>query len=516
MTTLTTMKDYRTLIQGLTTSSDEEKRQVIRHLSRTDLFFLLWYTLKRDDAEHPWILARCKEVQADPDGHIDLWAREHYKSTIITFALSIQEILKTHGQGTLEEREVTIGIFSHTRPIAKGFLRQIKRELESNTLLKWAFDDIFYQNPQKESPKWSEDDGLVVKRKSNPKESTLEAWGLVDGQPTSKHYGLLVYDDVVTLESVRSPDMIAKSTEAWEISTNLGEEGGKTRIAGTRYHFNDTYRAIMDRKAAKPRVHPATDNGKIDGYPVLKSVEWLQERRIKQGSFVFACQQLLDPKADEKQGFKREWIKFTKDKSTGAGMNIYILVDPANEKKKKSDYTAMWVLGLATDNNYYPLEIVRDKLTLRERADTLIQLHRTWSPKAVGYEKYGMQADISYIKERMEIEEYRFEITELGGNIAKQDRIRTLIPLFEAHRFYFPPQHYRTNYKGKSEDLVNVFMDDEYLEFPVCTHDDMLDCLARITDDDLGAVFPRLHTQPVYHPRPIQPMRLNHAGTRRT
>jgi len=35
-----------------------------------------------------------------------------------------------------------------------------------------------WQNPQKESPKWSEDDGLIVKRKGNPRESTREAWGL--------------------------------------------------------------------------------------------------------------------------------------------------------------------------------------------------------------------------------------------------------------------------------------------------------------------------------------------------
>ena len=192
---------------------------------------------------------------------------------------------------------------------------------------------------KKDSPKWSEDDGLIVKRKSNPKESTVEAWGLVDGQPTSKHFGLLVYDDVVTIDSVRSSEMIAKSTEAWELSTNLGEEGGATRIAGTRYHFNDTYRTIMDRGAAIPRIHPATDNGSIDGNPVLKSRKWLDDKKTKQGSYVFACQQLLNPKADETMGFKTSWLRYYDDVNVSS-MNIYILVDPANEKKKKSDYTS--------------------------------------------------------------------------------------------------------------------------------------------------------------------------------
>ena len=88
-----------------------------------------------------------------------------------------------------------------------------------------------------EAPKWSEDDGIIVKRSSNPKESTVEAWGLVDGQPTSRHFDLIIYDDVVTRESVTTPDMIQKTTDAWELSLNLLSENGRKRYIGTRYHF---------------------------------------------------------------------------------------------------------------------------------------------------------------------------------------------------------------------------------------------------------------------------------------
>ena len=79
----------------------------------------------------------------------------------------------------------------------------------------------------------------MVKRKGNPKESTLEAWGLVDGQPTSAHFGLRVYDDVVAPESVTTPEQINKTTEAWELSDNLGTIGGRKWHVGTRYHFGD-------------------------------------------------------------------------------------------------------------------------------------------------------------------------------------------------------------------------------------------------------------------------------------
>lgn len=186
----------------------------VAEIGKADRFFLLTHLLRRPDAAHPWLYERCREVEREPDGRLDLWAREHFKSTLITYAGAVQEILR--------DPEITIGIFSHTRPIAKGFLRQIKTEFEGNETLKQLYPGILWQSPRKEAGKWSEDDGIVVRRKSNPKESTVEAWGLVDGQPTGKHFKLLIYDDVVTLESVTSPEMIAKVTNAWALSLNLG------------------------------------------------------------------------------------------------------------------------------------------------------------------------------------------------------------------------------------------------------------------------------------------------------
>ena len=108
--------------------SPTDKTEVMRRLARGDLFYLLVHVLSRDDVDRDWIYDRCREVERSPDGHLDLWAREHYKSTIITFGLTIQDILVVP--------EIPVGIFSHTRPIAKGFLRQIKREFEANAALK--------------------------------------------------------------------------------------------------------------------------------------------------------------------------------------------------------------------------------------------------------------------------------------------------------------------------------------------------------------------------------------------
>jgi len=97
----------------------------------------------------------------------------------------------------------------------------------------------------------------------------------VDNQPTGRHYKLRVYDDVVTVNSVTTAEMIAKTTEAWEISLNLGAgaEGNRQWYVGTRYNANDTYREILEREYVIPRIYPATDDGTVDGNPVFMG--WL-------------------------------------------------------------------------------------------------------------------------------------------------------------------------------------------------------------------------------------------------
>jgi phage terminase large subunit-like protein len=479
--------------------------EAIRELCETDLFYLLTQVLDRRDVDKDWLYDRCNEVQDMPDEMLDLWAREHYKSTLVTFALSIQEILKNP--------EITIGIFSHTKPIARAFLRQIKYELESNQRLKDLYPEILWENPKKDAynagATWSEEKGLIVKRKSNPKEGTIEANGLVDGMPTSKHYSLLIYDDVVTVESVTSPEMMMKTTDALALSYNLGTLGGRRRFIGTRYHFNDTYATLIDRGTVTPRLHSATHDGSMTGKSVFLTDEKLAEKRRDMGPYVFACQMLQDPRADTASGFHEKWLRFygtlpyePNDIShiTGriGGQAIgnrlqcipYLLVDPANEKRKYNDYTCMMVIGAANDGNFYWLDGIRDRLNLTERTDALFDLHRKWHPAGIGYEKYGMQSDVQHIQYVMTERKYHFAITEVGGTMPKNDRIRRLVPVFEQGRFWMPQSMVRVTVDGKAIDLVDIFIKQEYKAFPVMAHDDMLDCAARIEEPDLKVFTP--------------------------
>ena len=472
------MEDKLALYEEVMDKGDSGEQ---RHLALTDLFFLMVVVCRRVDMKHPWVYDRCNEVQANPDGYLDIWAREHFKSSLITFGKTIQDILKNP--------ELTVGIFSHTRGIAKGFLAQIKREFEGNEFMKELFPDILYKCPEKESPKWSLDDGIIVKRQSNPKESTIEAWGLVDSQPTSRHYSLMVYDDVVTLESVSTPEQIKKTNDAWAMSKYLGGQNLRVRYIGTRYHAQDAYAKMMELKEAIPRIYPATDDGTFTGKPVLFTQEAFESKILDR--FAAASHLLCDPLADDALGFSEAWLQYYNELRNHLKWNYYILVDPANDKKKKSDYTVIVVIGLAPDNNYYLVDAIRDRLNLQERTKKVFEMVRKWNPKNVGYERYGMQSDIEHIRYVMEHEGYRFRITELGGQMGKVERIRRLVPIFAESRFFLPRRLLFVDYTGKTRDFVAEFINDEYKTFPVSTHDDMCDGISRICDEDLCATFPK-------------------------
>ena len=271
----------------------------------------------------------------------------------------------------------------------------------------------------------------------------------------------------------------------------VSTEGGAVRYIGTRWSYADTYREILARGAAIERRHPATIDGTAGGEPVLFSKERLAETRQRMGPYTFAAQFLLDPAAERDQAFHDDWLRyFDPDEGSTDEMRKYLLVDPASSKKKGSDYTVMAVIGLAPDENFYLLDAVRDRLNLTERGDKLFALHRKWRPERVGYEKYGMQADIEYIREKQRQGNYRFEVIELGGRLSKPDRIRRMVPIFQAGRFYLPTSLWRVTHEGKREDLVTIFVEQEYKPFPIAVHDDFFDAISRICDEELGATWP--------------------------
>jgi hypothetical protein len=418
----------------------------IRALCRIDRFYLLVKACRRHDMLHPWLYARCREVEKAPNGYMDLWGREHYKSTIITFGGAIQRILN--------DPNVTIGIFSHTNPIASSFLRQIKTELETNITLKTVFPDILYENPSKEAQRWSVDGGIVVRRTNNSKEATVEASGLVDGQPVSKHYRIRIYDDIVTDKSVGTPEQSQKTTDAYSLSQSLGTQGGEEWMVGTRYNYADTYEWIIKRAALKVRLYPATDNGLRDGKPVFFSqAEW-DSRLRKNTDNDIACQYLQNPLSGQQKMFDIQDLQIYEARPET--LNVYIMCDPARSKKKESANTAIIVIGMDYAMNKYLLDGMNHKMDLKERWENFAGMYARWSRMPgvqmvkMGYESFGAQADMDYFQEQMRRpDSIKFPIEELAwprdGEGSKIDRVQRLVPDLRSHKIFLPfdtdPKH---------------------------------------------------------------------------
>jgi hypothetical protein len=83
--------------------------------------------------------------------------------------------------------------------------------------------------------------------------------------------------------------------ERIELSFALGVGGGtRKRFIGTRYSFADPYAHLIEHSIAEPRIYAATDNGRLDGKPVLLSDEaWAKVLKEQRSSV--AAQYLQNP-----------------------------------------------------------------------------------------------------------------------------------------------------------------------------------------------------------------------------
>jgi hypothetical protein len=269
-----------------------------------------------------------------------------HNTTILTTAEPIQYRIK---RAVIDNVEETTGIFAYNRPVAKAFLRGIKNVFEHSEFLKDLFPTVCWRQPEKEAPKWSEDDGLVLKRTSFQKESCFEAYGLIEGMPTSKHFSRRLYDDISTLDLVQTPEMMEKVKSRFSMSSNLGTMDGTHRVCGTIYDFNDILVALMSKKTQDGsliyhvRKKPATDDGTFTGNPVLLPVARNEELKADPKSY--ATQQLIDPTlTGEEKLFAPELLIEVEPETIPQDLFKFMTVDTAGDKKTSNGRDAWAIL----------------------------------------------------------------------------------------------------------------------------------------------------------------------------
>lgn len=485
--------DYKAICDELNRAKvegDEAAAVVlIRGMCRADIFFLGYFAMDLAMLNHPWVVKRIYEAQDSHDGFLNLWSREHFKSTVLSFLLPIWIVLN--------DPERRILFLSYTRTQAQVFLFRVQQELQRNAMLKYAFSDLLWASPKLQAPKWGVDSGLLVRRKSNHPNPTFSAGGLIESLPTGGHFTDLVYDDVVTPEGVSSSEVREKILYQFRQSLNLasdveGSAPSKKWMSGTPYHFADLYASIVDEGIWDVRVHPATKDGTKDGEPVLWSKQHFMTKYASMGSYVGAAQLLMKPVAPENQKFKIEWLRYYE--KLEEEVRTYLFVDPANGKradKSDPDYTVFVVISINSSYDRFLRDGARLKIELTDKWKWMKYFYTKWKLDGIYYEKIGHQSDTQYFKERSRIEGLVLgdKIEPVGGIVSKFDRIMSLVPNFENGQFYLPHAiHYK---KGeKVFNFVSEFIEKEYTQYPMSTHDDMLDAMARINDPALDLRVP--------------------------
>ncbi len=319
---------------------------VYRQFILSDLWFLLYFGMGYKTAHHPFVVGACREIETGPQDYtLDIFAREHFKSSIITKAETIQFLLKNPEKST--------GIFSYVKPLAKKFLFEIKETFNTNRFLKTCFPDVIWENCEKEAPLWALDEGIILKRKTNMAEPSVSAWGLTEGMPVGMHFDRRVYDDISTEDMSKSIDMMEAVKTKFDSSQNIGKEGGHHRVVGTYYHHSDPLVYIREKKGldGKPkyfhRLKPATHDGTATGRPVLLSQKRLDDLK---GDRTFNFQQLCNPTPDSDMKLRFAFMNRIEPQFIPRDLFRLLLVDQAGDdpsnKSSDGDSWAVAVVGV--------------------------------------------------------------------------------------------------------------------------------------------------------------------------
>jgi predicted phage terminase large subunit-like protein len=334
------------------------------------------------------------------------------------------------------------------------------------------------------------DDSAAAKKFSTTRGGSYYAVGM-GAAITGRGAHCLIIDDPIKNHEEADSSLIRQRIKDWYSSTAYTrlEPDGAIIIIQTRWHNDDLSGWLLHEKKepwhviSLPAITRNEQGIEQALWPERYSIENLTNIRNTVSSRDWAALYMQTPILDGGNVFKEAWLQYYREELNLNEMNIYVFVDPANSKDKESDNTAIVVIGANKDGHLYLIDAWVDKLNIKERENLVFKIHEKYQPKMIYYEKYGMQIDIDYMRQAMEYRNYRFSITEVGGNkMKKNDRIERLAPLFEDGKIWLPLFLKKKNYLGREVDLVTYFKDEEYTQFPAGKHDDFLDAFARVCD----------------------------------
>lgn len=398
--------------------------------------------------------------------------RGTFKSSIITVGYSIYEIVNNP--------DTRILIVNATYPMATKFVSQIQDNLRKNKKIIDIYGDL-----SKDAEIWNENTiKLKTEHSYETKEPTVFGYGM-QGNLVSAHYNTIILDDVVNWDNITTSEQIEKVKAFYKSCLDLLEPNGKLIIIGTPYHYNDLYAWIEDPQNDIHREFaifkkPAFTGDWGEGdllFPERLGWDRLERLRRIEGPTHFASQYMLTPILSEDAIFKYDFRYYDETDLRGIELLTFMTVDPALSTAKDADQTAMVVISVDNQNNWYIRDIFIGRIGPLELIQQLFWMDDKWKPKTIGIETVAFQKALATFiqdetkrmrRQPMPIKLIKPETSRATGlSEPKQYRIESLEPRYASGMIFH------------NKDLKhNMQLEDQLRRFPKNSLDDIIDALA--------------------------------------
>lgn len=356
------------------------RRQVIEN-DRIDILAIEVLGLK----VQPFHLALMK-FQFDNPENLQLCFRGAGKSTTCTEVKVIHLLLKNPN--------LRILIASKTLQNACGFLKNIKAHFETNERLAEIFGSYY---DAKRVGKWDEREIEVLPRTIVAKEASVTCVG-VEGTVVSKHYDVIISDDLVDEDNSRTK-LQREKTRTWFYNTLMPTleppdpavpHRGEHHMLGTRYHYDDLYgHLIANELADHHQIIPALDANGRSPWPEKYTAKWFAERRRRSGMIIFNCQYQCDTEAMKGEIFQYDQCQQVaeSDWPDHKSLRVFMGVDLAISQEEQADKFAIVVIGVTKDRSgYYVLDYYENQLRFKAQTAKIVEYYRRWRPIRVALE----------------------------------------------------------------------------------------------------------------------------------
>ena len=479
----------------------------VRERCKTDLKYLCTELLgmKRWSGFHDDLV---KFMNEPGRAKLILMPRGHQKTSLVTLAWSIQQILK--------DPNTTNIIVSATWNLSRAVLRDISNYLTTGSELPKYFGQF-----KTREVFWTRE-GLNIAQKKDMKNPSFLTAG-VDTGKTGSHCRNLIFDDIVSPENITTKEQIQKVIEAYRDCLPLLDPGGKIIMIGTRYAIGDVYGHIMDNEMRSLNGHVFFDDedrknwrkylwpvqepnkfaperplGRFDVFlrqaiehdavifpeafvktdkeldEVLKkdpdaAIESLETVRRVNAPWKWSGQYMNDPVDQDAVEFKTSWFSPITETQKGqfTKAKTILSLDPAFRLKQHNDYNGLVLTKVLPNNEVCVLYAEQLKLNPDKLVFEIFRLYERYRFDLLVLETAQAQIlMVNLLREEMKRRNLYFVIDEInpGNTDSKAARIRGLIPHYANLRIFHAP--------GLS-DLEN-----QLTEFPRNNHDDIIDALA--------------------------------------